>query len=107
MSSAITIAAGQVGKVIRIRTGYDLSASTARIVRLRRDSEAAVEVAGVPFDPDQPQHLLFTIPATPGVLDEAGTWAVGVEVQEAGGAVRLRVDEPVTIEVFGLGDVEE
>lgn len=101
MSTAISIAAGQAGKVLRLPTGYDLSSTTARIVRIRRETDAPTTFAGVPFDPAVPTDMLWTIPA--GAFATPGTYAVEVEVQAAGGVV-LKPDQPMTIEVFGLGE---
>lgn len=104
MATAAQITIGQRGKVIRLQTGIDLTNTTARIVRLRRDEDDPVEIAGVPYDPGAPSDLLFTVAA--GHFDVEGTYALEVEVQEAGGVV-LKCDDQITIEAVTLGEEDD
>jgi hypothetical protein len=99
--SAYTHRKGQRGKVYRLRTGYDLSQTTQRIVRLARPEAATVEITNVPFDPKAPSDLLWAVAA--GQLDEIGTYSVEVEIQEQFGANVLRCDIEITIEVTEIG----
>lgn len=101
--TAYTIRKGQRGKVIRLRTGFDLTNTTERIIRISQaDGSAPIEITGVPFDPASPGDLLWTVAA--GQLDEAGTYPIEVEIQEQQGGVVIRCDEDITIEVTELGE---
>lgn len=100
--TAYTIRKGQRGKVFRLRTNYDLSNTTDRIIRISRPDASTITITGVPYDTQAPGDLLWTIAA--GQLDEAGTYPIEIEVQEQQGARILRCDEDVTIEVTELAE---
>lgn len=104
MATAYQLMIGQRGKVLRLQTGIDLTDTTARIVRLRRDEEEPVEITAVPYDPASPGDLLLTTAA--GHFDVEGTYAVEVEVQKAGGIV-LKCDEQITVEAVTLGEPDD
>ena len=100
--TAYTIRKGQRGKVVRLRTNYDMTNSTARRIRISRPDATTLTIEGVPFDQAAPGDLLWTVAA--GQLDEAGTYPIEIEIEEQQGDRILKCDEDITIEVTELAE---
>jgi hypothetical protein len=74
------IYAGDIGTVILLNTGVDVSAATVKKMRVRKPSGTVVEwTATTP--PGQNNYLTYTTIA--GDIDQAGVWSIQAQVTMA------------------------